>query len=127
MAGGKRQYREEQAIAALLAESTVEAAAAKAGIGERTLWRWLADPEFAKRYAEARREVLRQGVGALVGALPEAVKVLRDTMAAADVPPQVRVSAARVVVSGWSEAWQADGIEERIAALEAQAAKRGEG
>lgn len=128
MAAGKRPRREEQALAALLAESTIEAAATSCGIGERTLRRWLADPEFAKRYAEARRDVLRQGIGRLVGALPKAVQVLEDVMdGGADVgdrtiPAAVRVSAARVIVSGWQDAHEADGLEERIAAIEARLA-----
>lgn len=125
MAAGKRPRREEQALVALLTEPTIEAAATACGIGERTLRRWLADPDFAAAYAAARRDVLRQGIGALVGALPEAVRVLRETMNGADVPAQVRVSAARVVVGGWSDAWQADGIEERLAALEASVAAGG--
>lgn len=122
--GEKLSRKREQAIAALLAQPTIAKAAEACGVGERTLHRWLADPDFAQRYAVARRDVLRQGIGRLVGALPRAVQVLDEVMTASDAPAAVRVSAARVVVSGWQAAHDADDLEERIAALE-QALRRG--
>jgi hypothetical protein len=49
----------ERAIAALLTESTRAAAAAKAGISEATLGRWLAeDSAFISAYRAARRRLL---------------------------------------------------------------------
>ena len=53
--GEKRSRKTEQFIAALLTESTVEAAARKAGIGDVTAWRWMNDRAFADQYREARR------------------------------------------------------------------------
>jgi hypothetical protein len=47
---GKSRFR-ELAINALLSESTIEDAAAKATISKRTLLRWLKEPEFREQYA----------------------------------------------------------------------------
>lgn len=47
--------KQQKAIAALLSERTLGAAAKRAGIGERTLYNWLAEPSFrtALRSAES--------------------------------------------------------------------------
>ncbi len=50
--------KRQKAIAALLSERTLGAAAKKAGIGERTLYTWLTDKDFRAALREAEREVL---------------------------------------------------------------------
>jgi hypothetical protein len=54
--GEKRSRRGEAAIAALLTEPTIEAAAAKARISVRTLKYWLRQPRFQAAYRQARRD-----------------------------------------------------------------------
>jgi hypothetical protein len=54
---GKCPRQAEAAIAALLAEPTIEAAARKAGISESTLLRWLQEPAFKAAFRAARRQV----------------------------------------------------------------------
>jgi hypothetical protein len=56
MAGkqGKFGRKQEEAIAALLTQRNVEEAARSAGIGTRTLLRWLKVPEFQAAYRQAR-------------------------------------------------------------------------
>ncbi len=48
-------HKQDKALIALLTEPTITAAAKKAGIGERTLYRWLDDPLFAGALRQARR------------------------------------------------------------------------
>jgi hypothetical protein len=90
--GRKTQHRREAALAALLTERTLAAAAAKAGLAERTLKGWLAEPTFAAAYAGARQEVLRGTVVALAVASGKAV----DTLVALleDHNPHARARAA---------------------------------
>jgi hypothetical protein len=76
MAGGSKAGKREVAIASLLTEPTLEAAAAKAGIGCRTLKLWLAQPAFADAYRRARRQVLDAAVGRMQAAAGEAVDTL---------------------------------------------------
>ncbi|MBI3909994.1 MAG: hypothetical protein HY320_03565 [Armatimonadetes bacterium] len=58
--GAKLPRKREQAIAALLAEPTVGAAAGAAGVGYATLRRWLALPEFDAEYRAARLEAVER-------------------------------------------------------------------
>ena len=66
--GEKLTRKQEQAIALLLTESTLTAAATRCGVGESTLRRWLQDPEFNAAYRSARRSV----VDAIVAGLQRA-------------------------------------------------------
>lgn len=50
--------KQQKAIAALLSERTGRDAAKKAGISEKTLYTWLADPVFRSALREAERGVL---------------------------------------------------------------------
>jgi hypothetical protein len=76
--GEKMSRRQEAAIAALLCEPTHAAAAAKAGIGEATLRRWLRLPAFAAAYRAARRELVEAAVGRIQAATGQAVDTLLD-------------------------------------------------
>jgi hypothetical protein len=78
--GEKFERKLELAVAALLSEPTVEAAAAKVGVGYATLKSWLKDPEFAAAYAEARREVLERSVARLLALTDKAVKALERNL-----------------------------------------------
>ena len=48
--GEKLGRKQEEAIAALLSQRNIEEAARAAGVGTRTLIRWLKLPEFGKEY-----------------------------------------------------------------------------
>ena len=96
--GSRRSQQEEAAIAALLSEPTIAEAAGKAGIGERTLLRWLAEPEFKARYREVRRQVVEHAVSALQQAASKAVAVLVTLTEDAAAPPAARVSAAKAIL-----------------------------
>jgi hypothetical protein len=64
------------AIAALLSEPTIEAAAHGAGVGTRSLYRWLQTPAFREAYRQARREVVSHGLAQLQHACAQAVTCL---------------------------------------------------
>jgi hypothetical protein len=74
--GQKLTRKQEALIAALLTESTHAAAAAKAGIGEATLYRWLRLPVFQAAYRRARRELVEGAVGRIQAAAGQAVDTL---------------------------------------------------
>jgi hypothetical protein len=63
--GEKMGRKKEQAIAALLSERSIAAAAAKAGIGCSTLKLWLRDESFRRDYSTARRDALEQAMSRL--------------------------------------------------------------
>jgi hypothetical protein len=79
--GGKRPQREELALAALLTEPSIAAAAKAAGISESTLLRWMQDPTFRDRLRAARRSVVEDAVGRLQQAATLAVDALQQRAA----------------------------------------------
>ena len=76
--GEKLSRRQEAAIAALLAEPTLAAAATAAGIGEATLRRWLRLDAFRTAYRQARRELVESAVGRVQAATGQAVDSLLE-------------------------------------------------
>jgi hypothetical protein len=111
--------KQHKALAALLSEPTVTAAAAKCGIGERTLHTWLREPAFAAAYTAARHDAVGQAVGRLQHATGIAVDALVDVLDVdAPTPAAVRVSAAKVIIEYALRFRELDELESRIAALE---------
>src|SRR3954451_19104346 len=94
--GGKRLRREAAAIAALLAEPTVEAAAKRTRISESTLLRWLRDAAFSAEYRAARRAVVEGAIGRLQRAATLAVGALERNLTCG--VPAVEVGAAKAVL-----------------------------
>jgi hypothetical protein len=92
MPGGSKLTRQEQAVAALLTEPTIEAAARKAGVSERTLKEWLTRPDFAAAYGAARREVLAHAVARLQWAADLFVMVLIKNLQADRPADQIKAA-----------------------------------
>ncbi len=61
---------------------TMRDAAAAAGVTEMTAYRRWKDPEFRKRVAELRAEMIGRAVGRLVDGMSEAADVLRALLKA---------------------------------------------
>jgi len=57
---------QQKALQALLTTTSVSAAAEQAGLARSTISRYLAVPEFARAYREARGHVLQEVVGGLL-------------------------------------------------------------
>lgn len=88
--------RAQALIAALLTEPTHAAAAAKAGVGERTLHRWLRRPEFEAAYREARRRIVDEAVGVLQRGAKASVETLLRNLNCG--MPAAEIRAAQVVL-----------------------------
>ena len=74
--GQKLDGKQEALVAVLLTEPTRAAAAAKAGVSEATVGRWLRLPEFQAAYRLARRELVEGAIARIQGAAGEAVDAL---------------------------------------------------
>jgi hypothetical protein len=74
--GQKLTHKQEALIAALLSEATHADAAAKAGVSEATLYRWLRLPAFQASYRQARRELVEGAIGRIQAATGQAVDTL---------------------------------------------------
>ena len=114
--GAKRPHKEDAALAALLSEPTIEAAARKAGIGESTLLRWMAEPTFKARYRAARRSVVESAVGRLQQAATQAVDSLTRNLTCGI--PAVEVGAAKSVLDQAIKAVELVDLAERVEQLE---------
>lgn len=94
--GEKLTRKQEQAIAALLAHPTLEAAAQAAGIGKNTLWRWTQNPAFKTSFHEAKARVLDSTVNRLQNASGEAVETLRRALSSGN--PLAEIKAAEIIL-----------------------------
>jgi hypothetical protein len=93
MPGGiKINHRREQAIAALLAEPTLEAAATRAKVSVRTLKAWLRDDGFRKEYRECRRRLVEGAIGRIQAAAGKAVACLERNMDCGKPGDEIRAS-----------------------------------
>jgi hypothetical protein len=112
--------RQEKAIAALLSEPTFGRAALAAGVGQRTLRRWMQQPEFKRALLQARRDAFGQAMGLLQRVAPMAVGTLMKVMADPSTPPHAKVAAAVAVVKLGMDVIELEDLTERIEILERQ-------
>jgi len=122
--GEKRTRREEAAIAALLTEPTIALAAAKAGIGEATILRWLREPSFGAQYRAARRTVVESAIGRLQQATSDAVAALSRNLQCG--VPASEIAAAKAIIDFAVKGLELVDLAERVEQLE-QAAAGAEG
>ena len=106
-------------VVILACGATVEQAAKQTGLSERTIYRRLADPEFARRLQEVRSEMLQRTSGTLTATGSEAVRTL-VTLLNPNVAPNVRLGAARAVLEIAIKIREAADLEHRILDLEAK-------
>ena len=76
MPGRRSESVRERAVLALLTFPNLKTAARKAGVGVRTLKRWLAEPDFQADYQQARRRYLETALGRLQKGAGKAVSRL---------------------------------------------------
>lgn len=116
--------RQEAAISALLSQPTIEKAAAAAGVGERTLYRWLREPAFRSAYHQARREQFAHAVSLSQRYAPASVNGLARIAADPSAPHSARVSAHVAVLRFARESIELDELAARVEALEAAERQR---
>ena len=71
---------QKRAIAALLTERDTRAAAVKAGVKERSLYRWLTLPDFKAELQEAEKRSIDAAIRRLAELTAQAVDTLREVM-----------------------------------------------
>jgi hypothetical protein len=126
MSGGAKLSRsQERAIAALLSEPTIEAAAARAKISPRTLAYWLKQPAFAAAYRQARQQLVEHAVTLLQRTTSLAVATLCRNLSCGK--PGVEVNAANSILQHSTAAIEQFDILSRLEALEARAAQQAGG
>jgi ribosomal protein L3 len=106
-------------ISALLTEQSIEDAAVKAGVGSRSIHRWLReDAAFQAAYNQAKREVVRQAQSQLQRGAGKAVAALIEVLDDPLVQASAKVSAARTILEYAVRAVELDDLDTRVQALE---------
>lgn len=117
MAENVLNSKKSLAIAALLINPRLGAAAAAAGVSAKTLARYLQDPDFNEVLKEAEGALIADNVSALVADMQtnrEVMAAIRDTAR----EPAVRLRAA-IAIDNSLKAWRdLYTIEQRLTALE---------
>jgi hypothetical protein len=109
---------EELILAALLQHSTVKAAAAAAGVTERTMYTYLAKPDFKARYEGEKIEIVRSVTSRLQQSMNDAVSVILELMRSDKTPPFVRLNAAKTIMEQANGFTEANDFINRIESLE---------
>ena len=90
--------KQERALVALLDCGEIKRAARDAGVNESTLWRWLQEPGFQRRYRAARRQLVETAVAQLQSDCSVATRVLREVAEDTQAPASARVAAAKAII-----------------------------
>jgi hypothetical protein len=93
-------------------------AARVGGISERTLYRWVQEPDFDGAYRATRRAAFSQSAARLQQMSSPAVTTLGKIMVDASAPAASRVRAADSVLNHAAKAIEIEDIEARVSELE---------
>ena len=121
--GAKFGRKQEEAIAALLAQRNIDEAAKSIGIASNTLLKWMKEPEFQAAYRDARRAAFGQAVARLQQASGAAVSTLLKIMVDPNAPHSTRVRAADSVLDHSAKGIEIEDIDARVSELERMAEK----
>ena len=109
--------RRARALAALMTSATVKSAAALSGVGERTLHRWLRDPDFAAQLAHVEAELVDSAARRLLSLTDDAIRSLAQLSAGAE-DDGVRLRTAVAILDQAARWRESASIEKRVVALE---------
>lgn len=117
MSGGERTRADDVLMLALACGATVEGAARKAGVSERTAYRRLDEPGFRAQLNALRSQMVERAAGMLTAGGMESVKTL-VSLQEASMPAAARLGAAKATLELGLKLRQRAELEERLAALE---------
>lgn len=108
--------KQEKSLAALLTEKDLRSAAAKAGVSETTLWRWLKEDDFLAEYRRLRRDAVEQAAAQLQQASSEAVETLRKNLSCGN--PTAENVAAKTILEQSIKTIEILDLQERLEQIE---------
>lgn len=119
MAGLQRKKNEDALLLALACGASVDAAAKKYQLSERTIYRRLEDPDFRHRLQLIRGGMIQRASAMLSAAAGEAVRTLLS-LQKESVTPAVRLGAARAILEIGIKLRHLVDMEERLTEVERQ-------
>jgi len=118
---GNFSTKQAKGVSALLTAKSVKDAAELAGVGYRTMLRWLDDPGFRAAPTQAEAGLLDHAARRLTTLQEQAIDTLADVLADERQSSQaLRIRAAGVVLDYTLKLRELRTLEERIRALEAK-------
>ena len=111
--------RQQRAIRALMENRTNGEAAKAAGIGERTLYRWLSEPLFRQALQDAENQAADMTARRLATGTRLALDVLVTIMESEAAGDTLRLQAAKAWLENYHRARDDGDLDRRITALEA--------
>jgi transposase-like protein len=96
-----------------MTQRNVEEAARAVGVGKRTLYRWLQDPEFQDAYREARRSAFSQSMARLQYVSSAAVTTQINLLVNSSTPAVVKARVADSVLNHGMKATEVEDSEAR--------------
>ncbi len=111
--------KQQKLIAALIAGNTINVAAAAAGIGEATVYRWLKLPHFQEAYKSAKQVAYDEGLEGLRDSVKEAITTIKNMMTDKEVEPETRLRAANLYLTHSFKVHRVDLNEAMIQEIEA--------
>ena len=121
MSAKKLSRTQLSAIPHLAAGNSIRATADTIGVSERSIRRWLRQPEFAAALREAEKEVWNATVRKLRALGEKAVNTLGRVLEDPGATPSARIQAARAILDGIAKAEalsRLQDLEDRVRALE---------
>jgi hypothetical protein len=91
------RLRQHERLHGEITRPIIEDAARVAGVSEKTIRRWLQEPQFNARYLQARRDSVHQATARMQQATGAAGTIILKRMTDRNVPPAVRLRAAECV------------------------------
>jgi hypothetical protein len=113
-----RKGADRALLQALAFGASVEHAARKAGMSERSAYRRLDNPAFLEQLDQLRADMVQRTAGMLTGAGMGSVKVLVDLQGDVSVPASVRRRSARDVLEMGLKFRETAELEQRLAKVE---------
>lgn len=116
--------KQEKALACLITQPTLKAAAAAAGIDYRTMRRYLDDADFLAEYRHISTELVADARMRGQQLLSPAMETLAEICSDTDAKATDRIAAARSILEWGIRLTEFSDIEERLEALERETYKR---
>jgi Helix-turn-helix domain len=124
MSGHVRKNGRQVAVLAIASGETIAAAARKANVAERTLYRWRNDDDFCKEVNQARAEMFGRALGYMAEGTVSGALTLRQ-LCLKGKAETVRLGAARALIELGTKLREVVELEQRLSALERQTAEEG--
>lgn len=118
--------KQKKTIFALLSTKNITSAAAKVGVGERTIYRWMGDPSFKAGLLSAEGEIIDQATRRLLTLHDQAINVFDQIMSNDACSPGTKLRAAQSILDYLLKLRELRNLESRLAALEEKVNNRSE-